>query len=193
MSYLFISLFLGTTFFQPLSEKLSEISYLTGSFTQIDYWALTMDSEEASGVMHLAQPNLFLLQYSDIENRAMGSNGEQLYTVDPDFREILVYSGAPDGFLHIISSINQDEADITVTEANDSITVVASGVFDGGLVQISAGYTKSDSLPFLFSTKDANGNSTSWIMADFDLQNTVPEIFSVPEIEGYSIIDAGSL
>lgn len=193
MSYLFISLCLGATFFQPLSEKLSEVSYLTGSFTQIDYWALTMDSEEASGIMHLAQPNLFLLQYSDIEDRAMGSNGEQVYTVDPEFMEVLVYSGAPNGFLHIISSINTEEAEIFSTEVNDSVTVVASGLFEGGLVEITAGYIKSDSLPFLFSTKDSNGNITSWIMSDFTLQNTIPDIFSVPEIEGFSLIDAGSM
>lgn len=195
MIYLLISLIFGATLFQPLSKKLSEVSYLTGSFTQIDYWALTMDAEEASGIMHLAQPNLFLLQYDDIENRAMGCNGEQVYTVDPEFMEVLVYSGAPNGFLHIISSINQEEAEIFSTEVNDSVTVIASGLFEGGLVEITAGYTKSDSLPFLFSTKDSNGNTTSWIMSDFILQANIdiPEIFSIPEFEGYSLIDAGSL
>ncbi len=191
-SFLFFVL-TGTSLLQPLSERLESVTYLTGSFAQTDYWALTMDSEETSGTMHLAHPNRFLLQYDDSEGRAMGCTGTEVFTVDPVFAEILVYSGSPTGFLHILSSASENDCSIESSQIGDSVTVIASGLFEGGVTEITAGYTLSDSLPFLFSTTDANGNSTSWAIADLQIGDTVPDIFSIPEPAGYSIVDAGTI
>ncbi|MCD4709035.1 MAG: outer membrane lipoprotein carrier protein LolA [Candidatus Sabulitectum sp.] len=183
----------GTSLLRPLSERLEDAIYLTGSFAQTDYWALTMDSEEASGTMHLAHPNRFLLQYDGSEDRVMGCTGTEVFTVDPVFSEILVYSGSPTGFLHILSFASENECSVVSSQSGDSITVIASGLFEGGITEITAGYTLSDSLPFLFSTTDANGNSTSWEIADLQISDTVPDIFFIPQLAGYSIIDAGTL
>jgi outer membrane lipoprotein-sorting protein len=183
----------GSTLFQPLEARLQSVTYLTGSFIQTDYWALTMDSGESAGTMHLAHPNLFLLQYSDSEGRSMGCTGEEVFTVDPDFREILVYSGSPTGFLHILSTASESDCSVESSQSGDSLTVIASGSFEGGITEITAGYTLSDSLPFLFSTVDTNGNSTSWFMFNLRIGNSVPDLFSIPELPGYSIVDAGAL
>ena len=193
MNFLIFSLFAVVSQLQPLSDRLEETQYMTGSFVQTDYWALTMDSEVSSGELHLAQPNLFLLEYSDSDGRAMGCTGTEVYTVDPEFLEILVYSGSPSGFLHLLSTASDDNADTVTSESGDSITVVASGSFEGSIVEITAGYTLSDSLPFLFSTLDSNGNSTTWTISDLSIQEVVPDIFTVPDLEGYSVVDAGSL
>ncbi len=183
----------GSTLLQPLSERLEDAVYITGSFIQTDYWALTLDYEQASGTMHLAHPNLFLLQYSDITGRSMGCTGSEVFTVDPEFEEILVYSGSPTGFLHILSSVSEDDCTIVSSTGGDSITVIASGEFQGGVSEITAGYTFSDSLPFLFATTDVNGNSTSWSISDIQISDTVPDIFSIPDIAGYSTVDAGTI
>lgn len=193
MTLLLILLSTGTTLLQPLSERLEESIYLTGSFIQTEYWALTMDSETSSGTMHLAHPNRFLLQYNDSEGRAMGCTGTEVFTVDPVFLEILVYSGAPTGFLHLLSSVAENDCTVISVENGDSVTVIASGVFEGGVNEISAGYTLSDSLPFLFSTMDVNGNSTSWAISDLQTGSSVPDVFSIPDLDGYSLVDAGTL
>jgi len=193
MNSLLIYVLAGTSLLQPLSERLQAVTYLTGSFIQTDYWALTMDSEESAGTMHLAHPNLFLLQYSDSRGRSMGCNGQEVFTVDPDFQEILVYSGSPVGFLHLLTVASGDDCAVESCQRGDSITVVASGNFEGGITRITAGYTLSDSLPFLFSTVDVNGNSTSWLMSHLQTGTAVPDLFSVPELAGYSIVDAGEL
>ncbi len=176
---------------QPLSSRLEQAVYITGCFEQTDYWALTLDSEVSSGSMHLAHPNLFLLQYDDSGGRAMGCNGTEVFSVDPEFEEILVYSGSPVGFLHILSGVSEGECNAVCK--GDSVTVTAAGQFDGGVTQITAGYTASDSLPFFFSTTDANGNSTSWKITDIEIGNSCPDVFSVPSIPGYSVVDAGTL
>ncbi len=177
----------------PLTEKLSSIEYLTGSFTQTDYWALTLDSEETSGTLHLSHPNLFLLEYDDVQGRATGCTGDLVFTVDPDFNEILVYTGTPTGFLHILSSPGEGLASTVFTENGDSLTVTISGEFDGGITEITAGYTLSDSLPYFLSTVDANGNSTSWELLNLSISDTAPDVFMVPELPGYSIVDAGMI
>lgn len=193
MNYLLLFLLAGTSLLQPLSRRLEGTVYLTGLFVQTDCWALTLDSEVTSGTMHLAHPNRFLLQYNNSEGRAMGCTGTEVFTVDPVFSEILIYSGSPTGFLHILSSVSDDDCTVVSSESSDSITVTASGLFEGGVTVITAGYTLSDSLPFLFSTTDANGNSTSWTISDLQISDTVPDIFSIPELAGYSVIDAGTL
>lgn len=179
---------------EPLTAKLGSIEYLTGSFVQTDYWALTLDSEQSSGTLHLAHPNLFLLEYDDTEGRATGSTGEQVYTVDPDFQEILLYTGSPTGFLHILTSGEQNPGDNSIISENgDSVTVTLSGEFDGGITSITAGYTLADSLPFLLSTVDANGNSTCWELSDLTRSDSSPDVFAVPEIPGYALVDAGTI
>ncbi|MCK5131550.1 MAG: outer membrane lipoprotein carrier protein LolA [Candidatus Sabulitectum sp.] len=193
MNSLLIILMAGTSLLQPLSRRLEEAVYLTGSFAQTEYWALTLDSEVSSGIMHLAHPNRFLLQYSDSEGRAMGCTGTEVFTVDPVFTEILVYSGSPAGFLHILSEASENDCSVVSSEDGDSITVTASGLFEGGVTEITAGYTLSDSLPFFFSTTDANGNSTSWTISDLRISDSVPDIFSIPDLAGYSTVDAGTL
>ena len=191
MNFLVFALISAATVLQPLSSRLEHAVFLTGSFEQTDYWALTLDSEVSSGSMYLAHPNLFLLQYDDSQGRAMGCNGTEVFTVDPEFEEILVYSGSPVGFLHILSSVSEEEC--SAVYSGDSVTVTAAGLFDGGVTQITAGYTVSDSLPYFFSTTDANGNSTSWEIADIEISDSCPDVFSIPSLPGYSVVDAGTL
>lgn len=193
MNCLLIFLLAGSSLLQPLSQRLEEVLYLTGSFVQTEYWALTQDSEISSGTMHLAHPNRFLLNYNDSDGRAMGCTGAEVFIVDPVFSEILVYSGAPSGFLHLMSSASESDCTVVSREAEDSITVTASGLFDGGVTEIVAGYTLSDSLPFFFSTTDANGNSTAWVISNPVVMKTIPDIFSIPNLDGFDIISAGTL
>ncbi len=178
---------------EPLTSRLENISYLTGSFTQTDYWALTMDSETTQGNFHLAHPNLFLLEYSDVPGRATGCTGNGVFTVDPEFQEILLYEGSPEGFLHILNSGEESSSETGTTISGDSITVTMTGSFDGGITGITAGYTLSDSLPFLLLTTDANGNSTRWDIRDLEVCDSAPDVFKLPELPGYSIVEAGTL
>ncbi len=193
MNSLPVILMAAASLLQPLSSRLERAVYLTGTFVQTEYWALTLDSETSSGTMHLAHPNLFLLQYNDSQGKVMGCNGVNVFTVDPEFQEVLVYSGSPAGFLHILSSVSEDDCTAVFSEGGDSITVTASGQFDGGITDITAGYTLTDSLPFLFSTTDSNGNSTGWGISGIEISDSVPDIFSIPAPAGYSIVDAGTI
>jgi outer membrane lipoprotein-sorting protein len=177
---------------EPLTERLSSLEYLTGNFLQTDYWALTLDSEISTGTLHLANPNLFLLEYDDIPGRVTGCTGEQVFTVDPEFQEILVYTGSPTGFLHILSSSGEGLDTSNCIENGDSLIIVLTGEFDGGISEITAGYTLSDSLPFFLSTVDSNGNSTAWELHNLSTSDSSPDIFSIPQLPGYALVDAGN-
>lgn len=193
MTTILLSLVVSTLSLEPLTEKLQSIEYLTGGFVQTDYWALTMDSEESRGILHLAHPNLFLLEYDDIPGRATGCTGDLVFTVDPEFSEILVYSGTPTGFLHILSTPAEGQSSTEYQQNGDSLTVTMSGDFDGGITRMTAGYTLSDSLPYLLVTEDSNGNTTTWELTGLSTADSAPDVFSLPDLPGYSLVDAGSI
>ncbi len=192
MTSMLLSILVCAAALEPLTARLESLVYLTGSFVQTDYWALTLDSESTSGTLHLAHPNLFLLEYDDVPGRATGCTGDTVFTVDPEFREILVYSGTPTGFLHIL--YGAEEGDVVSLEENgDSIEVTVTGAFDGGIRTITAGYTISDSLPYTLSTVDANGNSTRWEIQDLTILQEAPQVFRLPDLPGYAVVEAGTI
>lgn len=151
------------------------------------------DSEESRGTLHLAHPNLFLLEYDDIPGRATGCTGDLVFTVDPEFSEILVYSGTPAGFLHILSTPAEGQSTAEYQLNGDSLTVTMSGDFHGGITRMTAGYTLSDSLPYLLVTEDSNGNTTTWELTGLSTADSAPDVFSLPDLPGYSLVDAGSI
>ncbi|HOP26590.1 MAG TPA: outer membrane lipoprotein carrier protein LolA [Candidatus Sabulitectum sp.] len=192
MTSILLSTIVCAAALEPLTARLESLVYLTGSFVQTDYWALTLDSESTSGTLHLAHPNLFLLEYDDVPGRATGCTGDTVFTVDPEFREILVYSGTPTGFLHIL--YGAEEGDVASVEENgDSLAVTVTGTFDGGIRTITAGYTISDSLPYTLSTVDANGNSTRWEIQDLTILQEAPQVFRLPDLPGYAVVEAGTI
>ncbi len=193
MVIILLSLVVSTLSLEPLTEKLESMEYLTGSFIQTDYWALTLDSEVSGGTLHLAHPNLFLLEYDDIPGRATGCTGSGVFTVDPEFMEILVYSGTPTGFLHILSTPAEGGSSAEYRLDGDSLTVIMTGDFDGGITGITAGYTLSDSLPYLLATEDSNGNTTTWELTGLSTSGSPPDVFSLPDLPGYVLVDAGSI
>jgi outer membrane lipoprotein-sorting protein len=165
--------------------------FMTGSFAQTDYWALTLEEETSSGTMYIAQPDLFLLSYSEPEGSGTGYDGSVFYTLEPDLQQVLLYpSREPGSFLHLIEKC----ADSTVTETvqccGDSISVELEGDFGDGINHMEVGFTLSDSLPFLFSTTDYNGNRTVYEMWDVTTADLYPEnAFQLVVPNGYTVVN----
>lgn len=175
----------------PLLEKMRNTVFMTGSFSQTDSWALTLEEETSSGIMYIAQPDLFLLSYSEPEGSGTGYDGSVLYTIEPDLEQVLLYpSREPGSFLHLIEKC----ADSTVTEnvqySGDSVSVELEGDFGEGINRMSVGFTLSDSLPFLFSTTDYNGNRTAYGMRDVTTADSYAEsVFQLSVPEGYTVVN----
>ncbi len=175
----------------PLLEKLSDTGYMTGSFSQTDFWALTLEEESSSGTMHLALPDLFRLSYSDPEGSATGYDGTVLYTVEPDLHQVIIYpSREPESFLHLLSQCDDSTICRTLESGDDSLIFELEGDFGQGISLMEVGFALSDSLPFLFSTTDYNGNTTTYRLWDLITSADYPAgVFSFPAPEGYEIID----
>lgn len=175
----------------PLLEKMSNTVFMTGYFSQTDSWALTLEEETSSGTMYIAQPDLFLLSYSEPEGSGTGYDGSVLYTLEPDIQQVFLYpSREPGSFLHLIEKC----ADSTVTEtlqySGDSISVELEGDFGDGINHMEVGFTLSDSLPFLFSTTDYNGNRTVYEMWDITTGDSYPEsAFQLVVPDGYTVVN----
>lgn len=151
----------------PLTTKLDETVFLGGSFLQTETWALTRESEVTRGSMSLAHPNLFRLEYAHPEGRVTGYDGTSVYTVDPVYREVVVYHGSsPEGFLHLLKNAGGEGTDVQGEREDDRVTVRINGDLGGGIASITVGYSTTDSLPFFFSTTDVNGNRTEWELFD---------------------------
>lgn len=192
---LMLSAVLMTSPVTPLLEKLRDTAYMTGSFQQADHWALTLEEEFSSGTMHLAQPDLFKLAYSDPPGAATGYDGSALYTVEPDLQQVLLYpSREPESFLHLLDQCSDTTLSRVVESRDDSLLVALEGDFGEGINRIEVGFTLSDSLPFLFATTDYNGNTTEYRIWDISTAADHPEgVFSYSVPEGYRIITPGEM
>lgn len=175
----------------PLLEKMRSTVYMTGSFLQTDSWALTLDEEVSSGTMHIAQPDLFLLSYSEPEGSGIGYDGSVLYTIEPDLEQVLLYpSREPGSFLHLIEKCSDSTAAETLHYSGDSLIVVLEGDFGEGINHMEVGYTLSDSLPFLFTTSDYNGNRTSYDLWDLTTSDIyVDNTFQLNVPDGYTVVN----
>ena len=175
----------------PLLEKMRSTVYMTGSFIQTDSWALTLEEEVSSGTMYIAQPDLFLLSYSEPEGSSIGYDGSILYTVEPELDQVLLYpSGEPGSFLHMIEKCSDSTAAETLQYSGDSLIVSLEGDFGEGINHMEVGFTISDSLPFLFTTSDYNGNTTSYDLWDISTSDTYQDnTFQLNVPDGYTVVN----
>ena len=175
----------------PLLEKMGNTVFMTGSFAQTDYWALTLEEETSSGTMYIAQPDLFLLSYSEPEGSGTGYDGSVFYTLEPDLQQVLLYpSREPGSFLHLIEKCADSTVTETVQRCGDSISVKLEGDFGDGINHMEVGFTLSDSLPYLFSTTDYNGNTTIYEMWDVTTAEFYPEnAFRLVVPNGYTVVN----
>lgn len=175
----------------PLLEKMRSTVYMTGSFIQTDSWALTLEEEVSSGTMYIAQPDLFLLSYSEPEGSSIGYDGSILYTVEPELEQVLLYpSREPGSFLHMIEKCSDSTAAETLHYSGDSLIVSIEGDFGEGINHMEVGFTISDSLPFLFTTSDYNGNTTSYDLWDISTSDTYQDnTFQLNVPDGYTVVN----
>ncbi len=181
---------LVSSLLDPLTLKLSETGFLSGTFVQTDTWALTRETEVSRGVMGIAHPNLFRLDYSTPPGRVTGCDGGSVYTIDPLYSEVVVYgdSGA-EGFLHLLERAD-DEGMVTEEHTNgDEVAVTVTGDLGGGISSMEVRYNRSDSLPFYFSTSDVNGNLTVWSLSDLETAGEPPSgYFRMTVPAGYTTV-----
>ncbi len=179
----------------PLLEKMRNTVFMTGSFIQTDSWALTLEEETSSGTMYLAHPDLFLLSYSEPDGSAIGYDGSVLYTIEADMQQVLLYpSREPGSFLHLLERC-ADSTDAEILQFNgDSLTVLLEGDFGDGINRMKVGFTLSDSLPFLFSTIDYNGNRTEYAIRNLTVDDICPEsTFQLVIPDGYTVMNPEEL
>ncbi len=174
----------------PLTKKLESSVFITGDFVQTDTWALTMETGVSRGVMFLAHPNLFRLDFSDPPGRITGCDGVSVYTVEPGCREVVVYDdSSPDGFLHLLRKAGDGSMDISGETTDGLVSVTVRGDLGGGVSMLRVRYSGADSLPVLLATSDINGNTTEWAMSGLEVRGAVPDgLFDIPVPEGYSVI-----
>jgi len=191
---LYLSLLISIASLSPLSpllEKMSNTVFMTGSFTQTDFWALTLEEEESAGTMYIAQPDLFLLSYSLPQGSGTGYDGSALYTIEPDLEQVLIYPARePGSFLHLIENCSDSTLSESIQCSGDSVTVELNGDFGDGISRMEVGFTLSDSLPFLFSTTDYNGNRTEYRIWDVVTSGDYHEsTFQLVVPDGYTIVN----
>ena len=174
----------------PLTTKLSNTVFLTGSFIQTETWALTRETVATRGSLGLAHPNLFRLLYTDPPGRVTGCDGTRVYTIEPISGDVLVYGeSSPEGFLHLLNRADADGMIIEGTTAAGLRTVSVRGDMGGGVSGMEVCYTLSDSLPMTFATLDVNGNETVWVLSGLEAHDSLPLNYFVLEVpDGYSVV-----
>lgn len=174
----------------PLTSKLSNTVFLTGSFIQTETWALTRETEATRGSLGLAHPNLFRLEYTDPRGRVTGCDGTRYYTIEPVHNEVVVYGeSGPEGFLHLLNRAGEDGMLIEGTTTAGIVTVSVRGDLGGGVSGMDVCYSLSDSLPTTFATSDVNGNETVWVLSALETHESLPRNYFALEVpDGYTVV-----
>lgn len=183
-------LLLACSLLDPLTTKIGNTVFLTGTFVQTETWALTRESEVTRGVMGLAHPNLFRLSFTDPEGRVTGCDGSSVFTVEPLYREVVIYDGAsPEGFLHLLNRAREEGMPIQEDIQGDRVTLTVTGDLGGGISSLVVTYSAADSLPRQFATLDVNGNRTEWSFTGLSSQGSWPSgYFDLAVPDGYSVL-----
>ncbi len=173
---------------EPLNARLEAAGSLRGSFVRTDYRVLTMETDTSGGTFILASPNLFVLDFTDPPGRKMGCDGEVSYTIEPSSRQVIVYEERrPESFMGTLRSYGDPSMVDSMEVAGDSVMVWLAGR-GAGIETVAAGYTLSDSLPFLYSTTDANGNTISYFLESVRAADGFSEgAFGLEVPEGYAV------
>lgn len=173
---------------EPLNSRLERSAGLSGEFTRTDYLVLTMESDTSRGSFLLASPNLFLLDFCEPDGKLIGFDGDRSYTVEPATRQVVVYrQRSPDSFVGTLRSYDDSSMVDSMTISGDSVTVWLQGA-GAGIETVTAGYTLSDSLPFLYATADANGNTITYRLHAVEAGPAPDEAaFDLHVPEGYSV------
>ena len=139
-----------------------------------------------------APPNLFLLEYTDPAGKRMGFDGENLYTVDALFRQVILYGDSdPGSFPGMLEHFSDTTLVCSVETDGDSVVVSLTGDLGEGISSMVVGYTASDSLPWLFSTRDLNGNVTSYSVCGVEIESSTPDgFFTMVVPPGFELIDS---
>jgi outer membrane lipoprotein-sorting protein len=179
----------------PLIARMEEVVSLEADFVQRDYWALTMEWETSTGHLLIAAPNLFRLEYSDPPGRVMGFDGEQVFTVEPSTRQVvLTGEGGPSSFLTFLD-LGSDESVVLGSEASgDTVTVTLGGELGEGITGMEVCFSSSDSLPLYLATVDANGNRSSWSLSRASVSRTCDTgAFEMEIPAGYQLVRPGDI
>lgn len=176
-------------------EKLEEASLLEADFEQVDYWALTRETEVFSGRLLLSKDGRFLLVYAEPDGKVLGYDGETLYTVDPLYRQVLLdTSSEPASFTALLESIGDPGRTSVARTSGDTLTVRMEGDIGQGIARMDFTFLLSDSLPRVLSTTDCNGNSSTWLLESVTVSSRDPgEAFSLDIPGGYEVLRAGDL
>ena len=173
---------------EALNHRLQSVESLRGSFVRTDYLVLTMEADTTWGTFILAPPNLFVLEFTEPEGRRIGFDGRRSYTVEPATDQVIIYEDrSPDSFLGTLRSYDDSTMVDSVRIRGDSVMVLLDGA-GRGVATVRTGYTLSDSLPFLYATTDANGNSITYRLEGVRAGGTPSEdAFGLEVPEGYAV------
>lgn len=179
----------------PLISRMDEVVFLEADFVQRDYWALTMEWETSGGHLLMAAPNLFRLDYTDPGGRVMGFDGEQVFTIEPSTRQvILTGEGEPSSFMTFLD-LGSDESVVLESETSgDTVTVTLGGDLGEGITGMEVAFCSADSLPLYLATVDSNGNRTSWSLSGTSVSRTCdPGAFEMEIPAGYQLVRPGDI
>ncbi|MFO7950938.1 MAG: outer membrane lipoprotein carrier protein LolA [Candidatus Fermentibacteraceae bacterium] len=171
-----------------LNHRLQSVESLRGTFVRTDYLMLTMEADTTRGTFLLAPPNLFVLDFAEPEGRRIGFDGARSYTVEPATSQVIIYEDRrPDSFLGTLRSYDDSTMVDSVRVSGDSVLVRLEGA-GSGVAAVRAGYTLSDSLPFLYATTDINGNTITYRLEGVRAGGPPPEgAFGLEVPEGYAV------
>ncbi len=176
--------------------RLSAAAGMQARFTQINRWAVIDESDSACGVLTVAPPQRFRLEYAFPRGHRIGCDGRYVWTFVPEERQVLragvgATTGWGDFFLRAFYEGADSLVSVTVGAEGRRAARIALGPRpELGVRSMEVTLDADRGLPLAYAYVDEEGNRYQFSFETVSFPVTLPDtLFQFAAPRGYELID----
>lgn len=177
-----------------LLERLMRGAGMQADFVQVNHWLVMEEPDSARGTLTLEPPHRFRLEYSEPPGHLIGCDGEFVWTVIPEERQVLraAWTETTDWGSFFMRTLLQAADSAVVVEAGHAVLRLGARP-EWGIADIAIEIDLATGLPAAYGYTDQEGNRTRFDFLRVTFPARLPEElmhFAVPP--GYELLDVDS-
>ena len=176
--------------------RLAAAEGLRAEFLQVNHWVVMEEADSARGVLNLAPPHLFRLEYTQPKGHLVGCDGRYVWTYVPEEHQVLrarwtATTGWGDFFIQGLKEGADSLATVSTEPGGRRVARVVLGPhIEWGMLDLIISFDLASDLPVGYAYHDEEGNHVQFIFAQIAFPERMDdELFQFAPPEGYELLD----
>ncbi len=185
----------GAPLVESLLERLESGGGLRAPFVQINHWVMTPEPDTSRGVLSVAPPHRFRLDYQEPAGHCVGCDGRQVWTFVPEERQVLRAqlggtTGWGDFFLEGLREAADSAAVVRVVGGKRRAVLTLGARPAWGVQELVLELDVDTREPVAYEYTDEEGNRFRFEFTDVSYPSEwPPAAFRFEAPDGYEILD----